>query len=250
MSRLKRKEKKEKDDKVKLHAFIATPAYDGRVLTDFAISIAETAQVATLYGINITATIMGNGAFIDLARNRFVRMFLESKATHLFFIDADLKWEPRAFVSLMMAGRPVCAGVYPKRQDPEEFPVRLWPHKDGGLWVEDNGWVMCDRVPTGFLCIERKVVEEMAAKAKIIKGQKGEPDVPRLFYTYINENDAFVGEDFAWCEDYIKQYDRPIPVWPDFDFTHGVRWPGNWHTFLSKRIEEEEKQSAQMSVAA
>jgi hypothetical protein len=218
------------------------------VLTDYAISIAETCQVATLHGIQVTATIMGNGAFIDLARNRFVEMFLEKEeCTHLFFIDADLKWEPRAFIGLLQAGRPICAGVYPKRQDPEEFPCRWQEHKDGGLWVED-GWVMCDRVPTGFLCIERDLVREIHDRSPKIVSSR-DPEMRRLFYTYINSDSMFVGEDFAFCEDYVKHYGRPIPVWPDFDFTHGVKWSGNWHAFLNKQIEAGEA-AEQMSKAA
>jgi hypothetical protein len=219
-------------EKKHIHAFIATPAYDGRVLTDFAVSIAETAQVATMMGIQITATIMGNGAFIDLARNKFVQMFLDTDCTHLFFIDADLRWEPRAFCGLLMANKPVVAGMYPKRSVPEEYPVHLAVDEKGGMIV-DNGWIMCDRVPTGFLCIERRIVEEMAAKAIIIKSAT-EVDVPRLFYTELNEESRFIGEDFAWARDYCKQYNTYIPVWPDFDFTHGVTHKGNWHRFLEE----------------
>lgn len=219
-------------------AYVAMPAYDGKVQTDVAMAMAETCQLATALGINVTVCMMRNGAFIDHARNHFARLFLETKCTHLFFIDADVKWEPRAFFGLVQSGKPVCAGVYPKRQDPEEYPCRLAEHKDGGLWV-DEGWVMCDRVPTGFLCIERKVIEEMAAKATIVKS-KTEPDTARLFHTYVNADNMFVGEDFAWCEDYLKQYGQPIPVWPDFDFVHGERWSGNYHNWLNKQIEAEE----------
>ena len=222
----------------RIHAFVATPAYDGRVLTDYAVSLAESVQAATIRGIQVTATVIGNGAFIDLARNTFVRLFLETQCTHLFFIDADLKWEPRAFIGLLEANLPVCAGVYPKRQDPEEYPVRFKEEgEDTGVWTRD-GWVMCDRVATGFLCIERGVIEQMVARAPVLKSTR-EPDLPRLFYTYVDETDRFVGEDFAWCKDYVVQFGCPIPVWPDFNFTHGVQWRGNWHQFLMKASEEE-----------
>lgn len=245
----KQKKAQAEQPRKRLHAYIATPAYDGKVQTDYAMSVAETCQVATALGINVTVCMMRNAAFIDLARNNFVRMFLETNATHLFFLDADLKWEPRAFIGLVQAGKPICAGVYPKRQDPEEFPCRLAEHKDGGLWVED-GWVMCDRVPTGFLCIERSVVEAMAAKAPKIRATKVEPENPRLFYTFINEDRAFVGEDYAFCGDYVAQYGQPIPVWPDFDFVHGERWKGNYHDYLNRLAQSDEVQAAATQSAA
>lgn len=224
------------------HAYIATPAYDGKVDCDYSQSLAESAFCAPLYQVQITAGVMGNGAFIDLARNIFVKLFLEehTDATHLFFIDADLKFPPNAFIGLMRSGLPICAGVYRRRQEPEDYPARWTPHPQlGGLWVEDD-WLMCDRVPTGFLCISRPVIEAMAADAvKLnIHGQKG--PVPQLFYTRVDEENRFVGEDFCFCDDYRKRYGRPIPVWPDIDFVHGGH-KGNFQAWLAAQIEAQEK---------
>ncbi len=236
---------KHKQKEKPVHIYIATPAYDGKVQTDFAMSLAETCQLATAMGVRVTVCIMRNNIFIDHARNHFARLFLESDATHLFYIDADLKWEPRAVLSLARSKQPICAAVYPKRQDPEEYPARfaLNPETDG-IWVE-GGWVLCSRVPTGFLCIERKIVQEMWDEAKEYRNANEEP-VKRLFYTYINDNNTLVGEDFAFCEDYCKKYEKLIPVWPDFDFVHGERWEGNFHNYLNKltEIERAEEQAS------
>ena len=232
----------------KFHAYVCTPAYDGKVDCDYSQSLAEAAFCSPLYGVQMTAGVMGNGAFIELARNIFVKYFLEQykDATHLFFIDADLKFEARAFIGLIKSGLPICAGVYRRRQEPEDYPARWTPHPElGGLWVED-GFLQCDRVPTGFLCISRKVIEEMAADApKLnIHGQNG--PVPWLFYTKIDEENRFVGEDFSFCDDYRKRYGKPIPVWMDFDFVHGG-YKGNYHTYLGnevKKLEESQNTSS------
>jgi len=232
------------------HVYIATPCYDGKVDCEYALSIAQACQMATINGINVTVGVLGNGAFIDLARSKLAQMFLDDNpdCTHLFFIDGDLEFDPRAFVALVQSGHSVCAGAYRKRQEEEEYPVRWKAHKDGGLWVE-NGWVMCDRVATGFLCIERKVVEEMSKARPIIKAQ-GQDDVPQLFYTFLNEENRYMGEDFAWCDDYAKMYEKPIPVWPDFDFTHARRFKGNWNKYLEREIEKAAKAELSKSTAA
>jgi len=232
------------------HVYIATPAYDGKVDTDFAQSLAEAAQAATVFGIRITAAVMGNGAFIDLARNTFVRIFLEEHrdCTHLFFIDSDLKFESRAFVELVRyctKDNPVTAGAYRRRQEPEDFPIMWTPEpelsKDGidKLWVKEDGWLQCMRVATGFLCIHRTVVEKMAKKAVKIN-IKGQAPIPRLFYTYLDDENRFVGEDFAWCDDYRKQFDCEIPVWMDFDFRH-AGYECNYMKHLSKKVEDFDK---------
>ena len=231
-----------------IHVYIATPAYDGKVQTDFAMSLAEACQLATAMGVRVTVCIMRNNIFIDHARNHFARLFLKTDATHLFFIDSDLQFEPRGVVGLAKAGLPIVAGVYPRRQDPVDYPARfaLNPETDG-IWVE-NEFVLCSRVPTGFLCIERKVIEEMSADAEEYHNHDEEP-VKRLFYTFINEHKALVGEDFAFSRDYCEKYKQLIPVWPDLDFVHGERFPGNFHKYLNELTEIEKAEEAQKSAA-
>lgn len=235
------KKKANRVDPARWDVLVCTPAYDGKVDTDYSQSLAEAAFCSPLYGIKMNASVMGNGAFIDLSRNIFVKIFLEQfpDATHLFFIDADLKFPPNAFVGLVRSGLPICAGVYRRRQEPEDYPAKFSEHPEqGGLWVEDD-WVMADRVPTGFLCITRKVLEEMAEDAEklVITGQDG--TVPRLFYTKIDDENRFVGEDFCFCDDYMKKYGKPIPIWTNIDFTHGG-YECNLSDFLEKQIEKEE----------
>lgn len=219
------------------HAYVATPAYDGRVYTDYAQSLAEASFCAPLYMVQVSAGVIGNGAFIELARNIFVKMFLEqhTECTHLFFIDGDLKFPPNAFIGLLRSGKPICAGVYPRREEKVSYPAQWTTHPtEGGLWVEDD-WIMHNRVPTGFLCISRKVVEEMAADAQKMD-IPGQGQVPWLFYTKIQDN-KFVGEDFAFCDDYMKKYGKPIPVWADIDFSHGG-YKGNYLAHLKKLADE------------
>lgn len=246
----KEQEKQEKQRLQPFHAYVATPAYDGKVDTDYSQSLAETAFCCPLWGVHLTAGVMGNGAFIEMARNVFVKFFLEkyTDATHLFFIDADLKFEARAFIALVRANLPICAGVYRRRQEPEDYPVRWTEHPEqGGLWVEDDGWVMCDRVPTGFLCIRRDVVEEMSAEAhKVTLTDQGV--VPWLFETQLTDDGRFMGEDFVFCDKYRAKYNRPIPVWADLDFRHGG-YDCNFHQYLSRLIAEN-NQKQTMSGAA
>ena len=231
----------------KYHPYICTPAYDGKVDADYALAMTEMAYCCPIWGVQITASIIGNGAFIDLARNTFVKRFLEDEpdCTHLFFIDADLKFPANAFIGLARAGLPICAGLYRRRQETEDYPIKYTEHKDGGLWVEDHGgvdWIMADRVPTGFLCIRRDIIEEMAAEARQIQIQ-GDGEivmVPELFYTDVLPDGRFIGEDFAFCEDYIKKYKRPIHVYPNIDFVHGG-YKCNFSDYLERKIEAEDE---------
>jgi hypothetical protein len=223
--------------------FVATPAYDGRVLTDYAISLAETCLVGPFNDCFVQASVMGNGAFIDVARDHFVRMFLESNCTHLFFIDADLRWEPKAFLTLALSGKPICAGAYPKRQDPEEYPVKYAPNPDGTIQCDKDGCVLAERVPGGFLCIRRDVIERMVAEGEMLMVGT-DPECPLLFYEKFEQagpkKKRLIGEDFAFCDDYCRIFGEPIPVFQDIDFIHGGRFKGNFHQFLLKKSAEQD----------
>jgi hypothetical protein len=234
------KRKGKKENIPGLHVFVATPAYDGKVDTDYCQSIVQAAYALPLMGIKITLSCLANGAFIDLARNQFVQAFLDDhkECTHLFFVDADVAFPPDALIGLVGLNQPIVAGVYPKREPEEKYPVRWMEHPDGGLWCEDN-FIMADRVPTGFLCIRRDVLEEMAADAIKLKVAGNDAPIPRVFYTDLIEdkdgNPGMIGEDFKFCDNYVAKYGIPIPVWPDIDFSHGGH-KGNLAEHLNRTI--------------
>lgn len=258
------------------HVYVCTPAYDGKVECNYSQSLAEAAYSCPLYNVEITAGVHGNGAFIDLARNIFVKKMLEEEdlktCTHLFFVDADLKFEARAFIGLLKSGHDVCAGIYRRRQEPEEYPFRHVENPNGGgLWFEKD-WLQCNRVPTGFLCIKREVLEDMAKDAPKIHIH-GQGLVPWVFHTeYEGDNKAlkdkynlsdeflaqygkwlptddakFIGEDYGFCNDYVKKYGKNIQVWTNFNFVHGG-YKGNMFEWLTK--EKDKHEQASTSAAA
>lgn len=242
---------------------VCTPCYDGKVDMEFAQALANSSYCCPAYQVHLTVSHMKGGAFIDLTRNIFAAMFLNDEkyasCTHLFFIDSDLTWSENAFVGLVRASDlPICAGVYPKRQKDEEYPIKFAEHPtEGGLWVEeeDDGlqWIMAERVPAGFLCVRRDVIEEMAADADILDIH-GQPwPVPDLFSTrLIDTGEArwpgalkYVGEDYAFCDRYREKYGKAIHVWPDIDFVHGGH-EGNLLEYLHRKIEGEEMKNAEI----
>lgn len=242
-------DKVNKQDLLRVH--VATPAYDGKVDQEYASSMLMAGQVCTTNMVEVSQAIMGNGAFIDLARCVLVKRFLEDEKlknfTHFMFIDADLQFEPRAIAGLVRSGLPVCAGAYRRRQEPEDYPVKWTPMEGSENKLDMNGgWLKCERVPTGFLCIQRHVLEKMTELAfergDYMKIQE-EGDVARLFYTKVDEEKRFEGEDFCWCDDYMKLYhegvfDEPIWVWCDFDFTHGG-YKCNYQHYLVDKVDKQ-----------
>ena len=250
-----------KQDVLRVH--VATPAYDGKVETDFAQQLLMAGQLCSLNWIECSASVMGNGAFIEMARNIFVQQFLTEpeldRFTHFMFIDADVGFEPRGMVGLVRSGLPVSCGVYPRRNPGKlSFPAVFDPlpgsGEDGKLprLQMNGGWLKLKRAPTGFLCIERGVLEEMSRRAlagefpydkrqSSVKLEDIDEMVPWLFYTKFDDRGRFIGEDYAWCDDYMALYregvfDEPIWCWPDFDFVHGGI-EGNYLHYLKEQVD-------------
>jgi hypothetical protein len=139
----------------------------------------------------------------------------------------------------------------------------------GGFWFV-NDWLQCDRVPTGFLCISRKVLEEMADEAPCMEVADQKGGVPWLFdlkkeavktdrpiaKTYgearklIAEGKdpagmfRLIGEDYTFCDKYLEKYGKPVPVWSNFDFTHHG-FQGNFWTYINR-----EKDKAEAAIKA
>jgi len=225
-----------------LKVFIATPAYEGKVHSSFAQSILLAGYDLAKCGIELNCSIVKNGIFIDVARSVMVKQFLETDCTHLMFIDSDLQFDPHAVASLVGSGLPLCGGIYRQREEKLHYIAKL--HNDSIVYRD--GWIRADRMATGFMCIERHVLEVMSERARIFILNRAE--CPLVFEIKHSEPDkpggprGFVGEDFAFCDDYMKLYnegvfDEPIWVWPDIDFVHDI-YPCNFHQFLLEKGKE------------
>lgn len=115
-------------------------------------------------------------------RSRFLRVFLETDATHLWFLDDDISCEPGLLRRLLKLGRDFVAVPYPRRrpidwrrvaQDdgvhPEahlyDYPVRISPEMRGGA-IEPDGCTAVTGIGLGCTLLTRSCVERMVEHYK------------------------------------------------------------------------------------
>ena len=85
---------------------IAMPCYGGMLTESTFMSFIKWANTARQLGIDWTLETMVNESLISRARNTLTAKFLEQEgATHLFFVDADIGWEPWHLLVLLKIGR-------------------------------------------------------------------------------------------------------------------------------------------------
>lgn len=139
---------------------LATTSY-GSPSCSHVFSIARAREALHQAGLNTAYLLLHGDCHVDDARNNVVREFLESDCTELMFIDADVSFGPEQILEVCGHDLDMVGGVYPfRREGDNTMPVRLMPDAD-----KVDGLLEVDGLPTGFLKINRRVLEQLAATA-------------------------------------------------------------------------------------
>lgn len=184
-------------------AFLALPTYDSKLHGPCLSSLLRSLPLLQEHGIYYEVYVLGGNCHVDDARNSCVRAFMLSDCTDLVFIDADVGWQPENLVKLIGYDREIVAGVYPKKDENESFPVHVAPDTD--LYADDLGLVEVHGAPTGFMKIQRPVLDKMIEMYKAKQYLSPNPDDPdREFpYTILFERTFDQGYrlsgDYAFC---------------------------------------------------
>ena len=171
-----------------------------------------------------------------------------SEATHLFFIDADIEFNPEDILRMVAYDKPIVVGAYPKkainwgsimeatRNDPNETPETIEGHSsnyvvnfDFVLDTEGNrtpqvqiidNLVKLKDAGTGFMCIKKDVIQQMFdwyPETKYVNDinvdMKFEPFMYALFDCIIDpESRRYLSEDYTFCR---RWQDKGGEVWLD-----------------------------------
>lgn len=95
--------------------YIATPAYGEQVSVYYTRSLARVFAIAAAHQIPVTYSAIGNESLITRARNEMAGAFLESQCSHLFFIDADISFDPMDVFTLALHKRDLVTAAYPTK---------------------------------------------------------------------------------------------------------------------------------------
>lgn len=201
------------------HIYLATPsAREGGFHMEYLATVSEVQHECARRGWGYSGPALSIGAFIVDNRNTSVRMFLESEATHLLFVDSDIGVRGEDVGMMVQTGHPIVAAPCCKRDiawdalaryaqskpvgyfdDRAKWPrlrragnvYCIWFHEDQTEMVVENDSASVRGAGTGALLIRR----EALVKIRMMMG----PDLAedRLFDCGHGE----WGEDRSWKED-------------------------------------------------
>lgn len=218
-----------------MHLFVAITMYEDKIFGKCSESVLN--NCINLMGKGHKVTVFYNSElYIDRSRNACVKKFLESDATDLLFIDADLVFENNAMEKIIKYDRPIVAGSYRLKQLFEHYPVLIdFDRPDRNCKEEETGLVYVHSAPTGFMRIQRKVFEQMIEHYKPVKDTH---DMLHFFETGMRvfDDGQWWGEDTAFCKKWTDM-GGDVMVEPRLTFTHiGSReYKGNFHEHLMGR---------------
>lgn len=199
--------------------FIGIPAYDGKINIKLAYNIAALMPKALQFGVSVKLGDVSGCSIITMARNQLVHEFLKSDATELLFIDSDVIATADDILRLMAqsGGKDITAGAYPRRSKDKNFFADLYFDENKDLEF-DGSLMRLERVGTGFMLIQRHVLEAMASThPEWFYDFKGE-QVCGVF-DFQNRNGRYLGEDYLFC-DRAREHGFKIHIDVDISLPH------------------------------
>jgi hypothetical protein len=159
---------------------------------------------------------MTNESLISRARNTLTAKFLHNKeSTHLFFVDADIGWEPWHLLVLLDAQKDVIGGLYPMKSLPVKWCVNGLP---GVVEDPNSPLIEVSKTGTGFLLMKRDVFEKLDAHPAVraFANDIGLPaELNQYMKTYFDtavREGRYYSEDWTFCENWR---DLGGQVWVD-----------------------------------
>lgn len=219
--------------------FIATPCYGGMVTTKYMGSLLQAYTELPQSGVGVYLSTVINESLITRARNNMVADFLETDATHLFFIDADMTFTTLDILNILNADQDVVGGACPTKTIAKENFVNKnfetikdvekamskyalnFDYKDDKTQAikTSNNLIEMKHIGTAFMCIKREVIEKMIEEYKDsehinVEGKK----VYNLFDTMIY-NKEYLSEDYAFCHKW-REMGGIVYLHPDVAIDH------------------------------
>lgn len=182
--------------------FIAIPAYDGKINIKTAFALAQLMPMAEKFNIGVHLSHLSNCSIITMARNALVHEFLKTDCTEMLFIDSDVIVNPDAILRLMAnsSGKDITAGAYPRRAKDKKFFADLYWDENGDLEF-DGPMMRIERVGTGFMLIQRHVIEKMVeAHPEWMYENKAKGEQMSAVFDFDIVDGQYVGEDYLFCD--------------------------------------------------
>ena len=232
--------------------FISIPCYDAMITMQTMNSVMYLQQLLIQMNIQFIVDFIGNESLIPRARNTSLSRFKNSDCTHMLCIDSDIEFPAKAVLDLIKFNKEVVCCAYPRKSyNWKRFMYSMSQEQDSGESLDSRGldftynamidgkgkvieldnFIQVKHASTGFMLIQRKIVDVLWEKHKeleIITDEMESVDktIVGLFCCMIKDK-IYLSEDYSFCE---RVYDAGGSVW--INTKHNLNHIGK-HVFRS-----------------
>lgn len=206
------------------HLVIGTPMYGGMCTSEYTQSLLNLTDSVNKSGNQITCIFLGNESLIQRGRNTITHHFLKSDASHLLFIDADIKFRTEDVARMIAANKELIIGPVPlKGIDWDQVRLaslsgkqNLYAHtgvfninhlSEHTMVSEDEPFEI-KHGGGAFMMIRRDTFEKLIPHTPYYVNSgvtiPKEDKVYDFFRVEINSENHLLSEDYFFCESYRK----------------------------------------------
>jgi|TARA_R110000851_G_scaffold114270_2_gene239424 hypothetical protein len=189
-----------------------TPCYGGQITEVCFNSYLQWSIIATKNNIDFQIDTLSNESNVNRARNTCASKFLSGDATHLMFVDADIKFNPTDVVKLLTHDKDIVGGIYPQKTLPPKMVVNTI---DNGK--REGNLIEVGTIGTGFMLIKRTVFEKLIEEGATPYNDQMElinNNQYDFFQCTIDSRGRYLTEDWSFCRRWRQVGGE---VWADLD---------------------------------
>lgn len=159
------------------------------------------------------------GTYIDDSREKLAERALQAKATHVLFLDDDMRFPPNLAAKLLKHNQPVVGVNYPTRKQHDVVCVTIkhFSHSPDARSTR----LLTTEASTGVEQVDSVGFGGVLIQADVFKVLKK----PWFLAYWDAEMKRRVGEDVDFCK---KLKDLGIPIYIDHDLSKGMAHIGVW----------------------
>lgn len=216
---------------------VCTPCYGGMVNERYVQSLFTLVALCQNYAVGLSLVTMANESLVTRARNELVNNFMSlgDRATHMMFIDADIAFDAKSVIEMLLMDKDIVVGAYPMKEIMWPSVMKLLNDKPNAT-VEEvqkvavpyvinvskpdpkkvgteesvtivNGAIEVYDAGTGFMLMKRQVLLDMMKKYpetryysdRDMTLPKDQRERYALFDTAIDEDGRYLSEDYTFC---------------------------------------------------
>lgn len=182
------------------------PCYGGHVTEKTTVSLFNLAKLLVRENVDHGLLVTANESLISKGRSKMANFFLNNTAyEYLFFLDADVGFEPADVLKLLLHQKEIVCGAYPMKVLPLQWNFSL-----SSPITRQGNLVAIEKIGIGFSLIHRSVfarmIDQYGAELKYVPRDQSigheitekEKNNSYHFFSELKDGDHYLPEDLSF----------------------------------------------------